>query len=159
LGTIVPGVGNAVGAGVGAVVGGAGGALSGAKAKREYRAAMRSSPGARRALIAELTVCLAIVAFSPLTDRRREDKPGTWMRRMTAILGLFFVLGLVSAAGAGGARIAAGLGGLVTVTLAISERDLFAKLAGLLSAKGVRTVSSGGQHNESPTAPTPVGGS
>jgi hypothetical protein len=50
------------------------------------------------------------------------------MKRMTAICGLFFLLGIVSAAGRGAARAAAGFGGIVVVALAISERDLFVKI-------------------------------
>lgn len=135
LGSVVPGIGTAIGAGAGAVLGGAGGAVSGSRAKKNYRAAMRAdSAGPRKLLLAEFAVCATVTALSPLTDAKRTEKPGDWMKRMTAVLGLFFVLALISAAGRGSAKVAAGLGGLVTVVLLISERDLFVKLAEIFTA-------------------------
>ena len=129
IGSLVPGLGTGVGAATGTVVGAAGGGLSGAKAKRAYKAAMRTSPGARRALVAEFGICVVILALSPMTDKRRDEPPATWMKRFTAILGLFFLLGLISAGGRSMTRVAAGFGALVTVALAVSERDLFTRIA------------------------------
>lgn len=129
LGSVVPGPGTAVGAGAGAALGGAGGALSGGKRKKAYKKATSSSPGSRRALVAEFTVCIAIIALSPLTDKHKTDAPADWMKRMAAAMGVFLVLALISAMGRGGARTAAAFGGLVAVVLAVSERDLFVKIA------------------------------
>lgn len=147
LGSIVPGLGTAVGAGAGALVGAGAGTLSGHKAKKSYKAAMRAdSAGPRRILLAEFTVCAAIAALSPLTDAKRTEAPGDWMKRMTAIMGLFFILSLISAAGRGSAKMAAGLGGLVTIVLMISQRDLFTKLATIFgsgSPPGTNSRSTG----------------
>jgi hypothetical protein len=129
LGSVVPGVGTGVGAGAGAVLGGAGGAVAGGKRKREWRKANSPAPGARKALVAEFTVCLLIVALSPLTDTHKTDPPGAWMKRMAAVMGVFLVLAILSAFGRGAARTAAAFGGLMAVTLAVSERDLFTKIA------------------------------
>lgn len=135
LGSVVPGVGTAVGAGTGAVLGGVGGGVSGAQAKRAYKAAMRPYGRLRRVIVIEFLICMAIVALSPMTDRRRDEPAGSVMKRLAAVLGLFFVLGLMSAGSAGLARFSAGLGGLVTIVLAVSERNLFATIAGRLSAR------------------------
>lgn len=122
------------GAAAGAVVGGAGGALAGRKAKAAYKAAMRASPGMRRALVAEFLVCFLIAVLSPLTDKNRDEKPTTMLKRLTAIMLLFFILGLVGAAGRGWAKFAAGFGGLATVALAVSQRDLFMKIGNVFSS-------------------------
>jgi hypothetical protein len=127
-------LGGPVGAGVGAGLGGVGGAIAGSKAKKAYKAAVSGNAGARRIIVAEFALCIVIAALSPLTDRKKTEPASGWMKRMTAIVGLFFILGLVSAAGRGSARFAAGLGGLVTVALAISQRDLFMKLGSIFAS-------------------------
>lgn len=120
--------------------------MSGSRAKKNYRAAMRAeTAGPRKLLLAEFAVCASITALSPLTDAKRTEKPGDWMKRMTAVLGLFFVLALISAAGRGSAKVAAGLGGLVTVVLLISERDLFVKLTEIFTAPARAGVNSRGE--------------
>jgi hypothetical protein len=123
--------GAVVGGGVGAI----GGGVAGAKAKRAYKAATRTNAHARRVIVAEFAVCVVIVALSPLTDKHKDEPAGALMKRFTAVLGLFFVLALLSAAGPGMARAAAGLGGLVTTVLAVSERNLFAKIATIISSR------------------------
>lgn len=153
LGSIVPGVGTAAGAAVGGTVGTVGGAVSGAKAKKAYKAAMRTSPGAHKALVAEFGVCITIVALSPLTDRRKDDTPGHFMKRLTAVLGLFFVLGLVSAGGRSMARVASAFGGLIAVVLAVSERDLFTKLATVFTS--TEDAPAGGTGPSGDFIPTP----
>jgi hypothetical protein len=130
IGSVVPVVGTAAGTGAGAVIGSAAGGIAGAKAKRAFKAAMRESPRARQAIVAEFAVCMVVAGLSPLTDQKRGDGPGAFMRRMTALMGVFFILGLVSTAGRGAAKAAAAFGGLVTLGLLVSERNLFVKLAG-----------------------------
>lgn len=132
LGTAVGGpVGTAVGTAVGGVIGGAGGAVSGARKKKRERVARQPW---RRALVVEFAVCIVIVALSPITDQRRDAPPSRFMKQMTAVMVLFFVLGLIAAAGRGAAKAAVGLGGLVTVALAVNERAIFAKLAGIFAS-------------------------
>jgi len=157
LGSVVPGVGTAVGAGAGAVVGGAGGALSGAKAKRAYKAAMRVNPGIRRVIVAEFAVCVVIAALSPLTDRNKDEPPTAWMKRMTAVMGVFFLLALLSAGGRGMAKAAAGFGGLVTVVLAVSQRDLFAKIADIFAPAKQKLTPAGPDEDLPPDRERPVG--
>lgn len=118
----------APGAAAGAVVGGAGGALAGRAAKKAYRMAQHASPGARRVIVAEFLACMAIAAFTPLTDEKQGELPAAFMKRMTAIMALFFILGMVSAAGRGPSRFAAGFGGLVTLALALSSKSVFVKV-------------------------------
>src|SRR4029077_13298459 len=117
LGSVVPGVGTAVGAGAGTVLGGAGGALSGSRRKRAYNRAVHPAPGARKALVAEFAVCVVIVALSPLTDKHKTDAPSALMKRFAAVMGVFLILALLSAAGRGPARAAAAFGGLVALVL------------------------------------------
>ena len=123
VGSVVPGLGTAVGAGVGAGAG----AVGGSRAKGDYRRAQRS-PG-QRALVAEFIACVVILALSPLTDKHHTDTPGAWMKRATGVCALFIVLGLIGAAGPRAGKAAAGFGGLVLVTLLVTDRDVFAVVA------------------------------
>jgi hypothetical protein len=115
-------------------VGGIGGAIGGARAKKAYKAAMRTNGRARQAIVAEFAVCIVIAALSPLTDRRKTETPGGFMKRMTALMAVFLILGLISSFGRTASRLAAGVGGLVTVALAVSERDLFTKVGGIFGS-------------------------
>lgn len=83
----------------------------------------------RQLLVAEFVLCMAIAAMAPLTDRHKTDGPTAFLRRAAAICVLFLILGLVATAGKGATRIAAGLGGLVTLTLLVSDRDILTRLA------------------------------
>lgn len=146
IGTAVGGpVGTAVGAAGGTVLGAAGGAIGGRKAKRAYKAAMRAdTAGPRRLLLAEFTLCAAITALSPLTDDKRNEPPTAFMKRFTALLALFFILGLVSAGGRGAAKVAAGFGGLVTVVLLVSKRDLLVKITQIMNTSKGDSVTTRG---------------
>lgn len=141
-------IGGPVGAAVGAGVGGVGGAVAGHTAKKAYKAAMRTNGKARRIIVVEFALCAVIVALSPLTDEKKDEKPGHWMKRMTAVMALFFLLGLVSAAGAGAARVAAGFGGIVTVVLAVSERNLFTKITEVFASDKDQPASGTGPPDE-----------
>lgn len=125
LGSVVPGVGTAIGGAAGAAVGGVGG-LAGAV--REDKAA-RVDSAARSALVAEFLLCMVVVGLSPLTDKHRDEPAGAWMKRATALMGVFLVLGLIGSAGRGAARAATGFGGLLTLALLISERSMFTMIA------------------------------
>jgi uncharacterized membrane protein len=132
-------VGGPVGAAAGAVIGGAGGALAGAKAKKAYKMAMHASLGARRLVVAEFLICMIVIALSPLTDKHKDESPITFMRRMTATMALFLILGLLSGAGPGAGKVAAGFGGLVSVAVALSNRDLFMKIGDLFGKSSAPT--------------------
>lgn len=141
LGSAVPVIGTAAGAVGGAVAGGTGGAISGGRERKAYKRATAAAPGARRVIVTEFAICSVIVALSPLTDRHRDDKPGDWMKRMTAVCLIFFILAIVSSAGRGPAKVAAGFGGLVALALALSERDLFAKLAVIFTERSSKPAA------------------
>lgn len=89
---------------------------------------------ARKLLVAEFTLCLVVLAFSPLTDKHKAERPGAFMKRASATMGVFFVLGLVATAGRGASRAAAGFGGLVTLVLLISQRSIFTVLTAKLGS-------------------------
>lgn len=95
------------------------------------RGRARSGPGspARRILVAEFAACMVVLAFSPLVDKHRGENGAAFMKRASAIMILFFVLGLVSTAGRGASRAAAGFGALVMLALLISSRSMFAVIA------------------------------
>lgn len=102
-----------------------GAGLSGmGKGKGPSKALPKSS--ARRVLIAEFALCMVILAFSPMTGK--APTASAFMKRASAIMGLFFLLGLVSTGGRGASRAAAGFGGLVTLVLLISDRSIFTVL-------------------------------
>lgn len=130
---IAPGVGTVAGG----VIGGTGGALAGRAAKKAYKLARHASPGARKLIVAEFMLCMIIAALSPLTDRKRDETPAAMMKRLTAIMAAFLFLGLLSAAGRGASRFAAGFGGLITIALAASNRDLFVKIGNLFGAQPI----------------------
>lgn len=144
LGSVVPGIGTAAGAVGGAVVGGTGGAISGSRKKKTYKQAMSGTARERRWIVTEFAVCAVIVALAPLTDKKRDDPPNAFIKRMSAVMLLFFVLGIVSSAGRGPAKVAAGFGGLVTLALAVSERNLFAKLADIFATSDEKAATGTG---------------
>ncbi len=137
LGSVVPGLGTGVGAATGAVAGGAGGALKGRSAKKTINAAKRGeSGGSRRALIAEFAICILILALSPVARGEDEVTPKDWIKRGSAMCGLFIVLGLVSSAGPRAARAATAFGGLVTLVLLVDQREVFGVLTQKLKTTG-----------------------
>lgn len=91
---------------------------------------------ARRILVAEFALCMVVLAFSPLTDKNKSEKPGAFMKRASATMGVFFILGLVATGGRGASRAAAGFGGLVALVLLISQRSIFTVLTAKMG-KGV----------------------
>lgn len=131
LGSVVPGVGTAAGAGVGAAVGGTAGAVGGMRARRAEKAAARGDGlTIRRVLVAEFVVCIIILALSPVAaPEGSEPKPGDWMKKGSAMCGLFLLLGLLSSAGRGAGKVAAAFGGLVVLMLLVDQRSLFTVLA------------------------------
>ncbi len=84
---------------------------------------------ARKLLVAEFVLCMVVLAFSPLAERNAGEKPAAFMKRASAIMGVFFMLGLIATAGRGASRASAAFGGLVTLVLLISSRSIFTVLA------------------------------
>jgi hypothetical protein len=95
----------------------------------------KAHSGPQRLLVAEFLVCIVILALSPMGRPTGETEPRDWMKRGTAMCGLFALLGLVSAVGPKSGRAAAALGGLVTVVLMVDQRELFSVIAKRLNAK------------------------
>lgn len=122
-GSAAKGAGKGSGGRSGDLLTGAG--LSGlGKGKGPSKALPKS--GARKVLIAEFALCMVILAFSPMTGK--APTASAFMKRASAIMGLFFLLGLVSTGGRGASRASAGFGGLVTLVLLISDRSIFTVL-------------------------------
>lgn len=92
-----------------------------------------SGSSAKKLLIAEFILCMVILGFSPLAKKSKGDTPAGFMKRGSAIMGCFFILGLLTTAGRGPARAAAAFGGLITLVLLISSRSIFSVLAGKLA--------------------------
>lgn len=90
----------------------------------------------RHVLVAEFVTCLAIIALAPITDRHQTDGPAVLMRRLAATCVLFLGLSVLATAGKGATRIAAAFGGLVTVTLLVSDRDVLVALAAKFGSTG-----------------------
>jgi hypothetical protein len=109
--------------------------------------------GARQLLVAEFVVCVLILGLSPLTDKHKTDTPPAWLKRGTSICGVFIVLGLVATGGPKAARLAASFGGLVTLALALSDRDVFVAIARRLGAAS----GTGPAGPEAPPAKPPAG--
>jgi hypothetical protein len=127
--------GTVVGAGGGAVLGAASGGVKAHAAKKAAKRAKHAALGpGRQLLVAEFILCMVILALSPLTDRHKTEGPQAFLKRGAATCALFFILGLISSAGRGPTKIAAYGGGLVTLTLLVSDRDVFAALAAKLTA-------------------------
>lgn len=136
----------------GAAVGAVAGAHAAGKAKKAARAAKRPGRGLavlsnpRKAITAEAFVCVLIVAFSPMTDKHKTDPPGALLKRMSAVVFLFMILGIISTGGQRASKVAASFGGLVTLALALSTRDIFLVLANRLGAADVppqETITAG----------------
>jgi hypothetical protein len=111
----------------------------------------------QRLLVVEFIACALILGFSPLTSKHREDTPGSFMKRGTAICALFLVLGLVGSGGPRAAKASAAFGGLVTLALLLSDADVLVVIADRFKAP----VTSGpaGPGSAGPTGPGgPLGG-
>lgn len=120
--------GGAVAGPEGAAGGAVLGAVSGAKAKRAWKKA-RPTTGPQRALVAEFTVCILILAFSPLAVAANEITPRAWIKRGSAMCGVFLLLALVSSVGPRTARASVAFGALVTLVLLVDQRSIFTVLA------------------------------
>lgn len=123
VGSVVPGVGTAAGAGAGAALGGTSAAVS--TEGRDPRT------GAKRLLVAEFIVCIVILALSPITKTEDVSRKAAaaWMKKGSAMCGLFLILGMVSGAGPKAAKAAAGMGGIITLALLIDQRSIFGVIA------------------------------
>lgn len=152
VGSLVPGVGTAVGAGVGAVVGGGAGAVKGRSEKKDWKTSQVSQPGARRALIAEFLLCTIVLALSPLSNPEGKTAPKDWMKKGTALSGVFILLGMVSSVGPRAARSSVAIGGLITLVLVIDQRSIF----GVIAEKMKKATPGEAPQTGPPSDPPPV---
>lgn len=104
------------------------GAITGAKAKKAWKKGQPTT-GPQRALVAEFVICILILALSPLASKANEVTPRAWIKRGSAMCGVFLLLGLVSSVGPKTARAAVAFGALVTLVLLVDQRSIFAVLA------------------------------
>lgn len=118
------------GAMAGAAVGAVKGAHKARKAKQKAKRARGGNP--RRLLIAEFTVCILLLALSPLGKAQGEQSARQWMTKGSAMCLLFVVLGLIGMAGAKTQKAMAAFGGLVTIALVIDQRGIFGVLVNAL---------------------------
>lgn len=118
----------------GALAGAAAGLLAGGK-----KHAARASGGGRKALVAEFGVCMALLLIAPLVGK--SDDAGAWMRKATAIVALFIMLGFLSAFGGTARKVANGLGLLVALGTLLSQQSSF---TALLSAINSDTAGGAG---------------
>lgn len=143
-----PGIGTAIGAGVGAVGGGVVGARKGLVEKREWKKLKRAdTAGPRKLVLAEFITCMAIAGAAPLAQKDQDATPGRLMKQLAAIMVLFFLLGLLTSAGRGAAKVAAAFGGVVTLTLVVSQRDLLVTIAQIFNRNVSAQPTSQGPAN------------
>lgn len=140
--------GAAVGGPPGAVIGGGLGAVGGAVkahgAKKVLRKAKLAKLGpGRQMLVAEFVICMVILALSPLTDKHADEEAAEFLKRGAATCAVFFVLGLIGSAGRGATKVAAGLGALITLSLLVSDRDVFAAVANKVGTSASSTEPAG----------------
>jgi hypothetical protein len=110
-------------------------------------------------LLAEFLVCMVIVGLG-VTGVDPSEASSHAIRRVSALCALFFILATVSAWGDGPRRAANGLGGLVTLTFLVAERQGFTSLAAFFkAAQATGDKASGGVTGTgaTETAPTPSG--
>lgn len=98
------------------------------------RALGRVPARARKWLLAELVVCVLLLALSGMTGTASTS--GTQMDtgsrlavKGSALAAVFIVLGLVSAGGKGGEKAAGSLGLLITLAYMFNEREVFTTLS------------------------------
>lgn len=150
IGSIVPGVGTAVGGVVGgaggAALGGAGGAVGAARENAANR------PGYQKMLVAEFLVCIVLTALSPIADTSNAKD---FMKRGSAVFAVFLILGVVSGFGEKPGKVAAALGGLITLGLVVDRSSVFSKLVTTLGSGAEPAQESGPPDNPRTPAPQP----
>ena len=135
----------------GAAAGALAGLLTGGKGKR--------AAGGNKALVAELVVCMALLILSPLIAKGGDITAAKFMKKGSATLGVFVVLGIISTTGQTGRKVASGLGMLMTLTVLLNERSVFATITEMVSGEGtpIAAVKTPGTDltfdNSGPTTP------
>lgn len=125
-----------------ATAGGTAGGTLGGKGKSKPKS--KGRPKAQRALIAEFLLCLLVLALSPLARGKNAVAPGDWMRKGSALCGVYLLLGLLSAVGPRTAKAAIAFGGLVAVVLVIDQRSVFTAIAKAVNRRSDPATDSEG---------------
>ena len=117
-------------AGSGAQIGGLGGQKSnaGKPAGRNKATRIGRKTDARRLLLTEFIVCVAVLGFGTLVPAPKGSKDEGMSHLLvkgTALSLLFFVLALVGSSGAKAGRAASGIGGLVTAAYLLTSSDAY----------------------------------
>lgn len=82
--------------------------------------------GNRKSLLAELVICLVILLLGSLV-RKNDDGRSSVVRMMvkgSALLGVFFVLSIMSTGGSGAQKASGAIGLLVVMTYALTSEDI-----------------------------------
>jgi hypothetical protein len=112
---------------------------------------------ARRLLLTEFIVCVAVLGFGTLVPTpagRKDEGMSHLLVKGTALSLLFFVLALVGSAGSKAGRAATGIGGLVTAAYLLTSEDAYNILSWISSfygkpgtpGAGVVTTSYSGEY-------------
>lgn len=94
---------------------------------------------ARRVLLTEFIVCVAVLGFGTLVPAPKGSKDEGMAHLLvkgTALSLLFFVLALVGSSGAKAGRAASGIGGLVTAAYLLTSSDMYNILSWITSFYG-----------------------
>ena len=95
--------------------------------------------GARRLLLTEFIVCVAVLGFGTLVPAPKGSKDEGMAHLLvkgTALSLLFFVLALVGSSGKKAGRAASGIGGLVTAAYLLTSSDMYNILSWITSFYG-----------------------
>lgn len=137
------------------------GAGRGRKSKGAGSSSSSWSP--TRALVAEFALCTVILALSPLAAPEGKTSPKDWMKRGSALCGVFMLLGMASSIGPKAGRASVALGGLITVVLLIDQRSMFGVISDRMKTTGTGSTPDVGPPDDStdvltPMFPAPIGG-
>lgn len=109
----------------------------------------------QRVLIAELLVCLLVVALGPIA---KTVSGKDFMKRGSAVLATFMILGLVSSIGPKAGKAAGAFGLLVTLAILVDQKSVFGKLVTIMGAAKTSDESIGPDSPESEVEESPIGG-
>jgi len=112
----------------------------------------KKRPAVQRVLIAELLICLLVVALGPIA---KTVSGKDFMKRGSAILAAFLVLGLVSSIGPKAGKAAGAFGLLMTLAILVDQKSVFSKLITVMNAPKTTDESTGPDSPEAESEPEP----
>lgn len=115
----------------------------------------KTRTSAQRILIAELLVCLLVVALGPIA---KTISGKDFMKRGSAVLAAFMVLGLVSSIGPKAGKAAGAFGLLMTLAILVDQKSVFSKLITVMNAPKTSDESTGPDSPEAEEEEIPIGG-